>query len=441
VSDSRPTRDVEIADPARRMAWRSIVAALCVVLAALLTTPAGVAFWGQRTLNDGQRYLATVGPLVNSPQVQDAIATKAIDAIDKQVDVEAILNDVFAGVITDRPRLQKLVGPLSGAISGLIEREVRAFVASDAFADIWVRVNTRAQQALVRVLRGDNTGAVSVQGEQVVLDVGDVIDVVKQRLVARGLTVVQNVPIPETDKQIVLMDAPQLKQARTIYAFANPLATWLIVFVAALYLAAFLLARRRPRMTVTIGAVLAANALLVALCLSVGRQLFIDQLAGSVFGPASAVFYDTLLAYLQRGAQVLLWLGLILVVAGWFTGSNAAGTAVRSTTSGGLETVGAAMADGPVGGAGRWVAANARWLRVAIGVMGAVVLLWGNDLSLSRLLWSLALVVVLLAVVQVLVGAGGRSGASDRAPVGDTGAPTDELSDRVTATAGPAGRP
>jgi hypothetical protein len=444
VSDSRPTQDVQTTDPARRTAWRSIAAAICVVLAALLTTPAGVAFWGQRTLNDGQRYLDTVGPLVDSPQVQDAIATKAIGAIEKQVDVEAILNDVFAGVITDRPRLQKLVGPLSGAVNGLIEREVRAFVASDTFADIWVRVNTRAEQGLVRVLRGDNTGAVSVQGEQVVLDVGDVIDVVKQRLVARGLTVVQNVPIPETDKQIVLMDAPQLKQARTIYAFANPLATWLIVFVAALFLAAFLLARRRPRMAGTIGVVLAANALLVALCLSVGRQLFIDQLAGSVFGPASPVFYDTLLAYLQRGGQVLLWLGLILVVAGWFTGSNAAGTAVRSTIAGGLETVGAALADGPVGGAGRWVAANARWLRVVIGALGAVVLLWGNDLSVSRLLWSLALVVVLLAVVQVLVGAGGRRGASIPAPRGDTGAPTDDLGDNlgeVPEAVGPAARP
>ena len=93
-----------------------------------------------------------------------------------QVDVEAVLNEVFAGVITDRPRLQKLVGPLSGAINGLIDREVRAFVASDAFADIWVRVNTRAQQALVRLLKGEETGAVSLQGDQVVLDVSDVID-------------------------------------------------------------------------------------------------------------------------------------------------------------------------------------------------------------------------------------------------------------------------
>ncbi len=249
---------------------------------------------------------------------------------------------MFAGVITDRPRLQRLVGPLAGAINGLIEREVRAFVASDAFADIWVRVNTRAQQGLVRVLKGDDTGAVSVQGEQVVLDVSEVIDQVKQRLVARGLTVVQNMPIPDVDKQIVLLDAPQLKQARTIYAFANPVARWLIMVVVLLYLAAFLLARRRPRMTVTIGVLLAANALLVAFCLSVGRQLFIDKLADTDFGPASAVFYDTLLAYLERGWKVLLWLGLILVVAGWFTGSNAAGTAARSTVSGGLQTVGAA---------------------------------------------------------------------------------------------------
>ena len=376
------------------------------MLAALLTTPAAIAYWGQRTLTDAQRYVDTVGPLVNSPEVQEAIATKVTDAIQSQVDVEAILNEVFAGIISDRPRLQQLVGPLAGAINGLIDREVRAFVASDAFADIWVRVNTRAQQALVRVLEGDESGAVSVQGDQVVLDVSDVITQVQQRLVDRGLTIVENIPIPDVDKQIVLLDAPQLEQARTIYAFANPVARWLILVVAALYLAAFLLARRRPRMTVTIGLVLAANALLVAWALSVGRQLFINELAGTVFGPASSVFYDTLLTYLERGWQVFLWLGVILVVVGWFAGSNASGTAVRTTLSGGLETAGAALADGPVGGPGRWVAANARWLRVAVGVLGAVVLLWGNDVSPSRLFWSLVLTVVLLAVVQVMVGAG-----------------------------------
>jgi hypothetical protein len=54
-----------------------------------------------------------------------------------------------------------------------------------------------------------------------------------------------------------------------------------------------------------------------------------------------------------------------------------------------------------------------------VGVLGVVVLLWGTDVSVSRLVWSLLLVVVLLAVVQVLVGAGR---GADRRP--SAGAPS-----------------
>jgi hypothetical protein len=413
-----PAHSVPVQSPAanRPSKGRSAAVIICLVLAALLTTPAAIAYWGQRTLNDTTRYVNTVGPLVNSPEVQSAIATKVTDAIEKQVDIEALLNDVFSGVVTDRPRLQRLVGPLAAAINSLVDRQVREFLASDEFADLWIAVNTRVQQSLQRLLTGDQSGAVQLQGEQVVLDVSEVIDRVKQRLVDRGLTIVQNVPVPDIDKQIVLMEAPQLKQLRTIYAFANPLAQWLIVLVAGLYLVALVLARRRPRTTVIIGALLAANALVVALALSVGRQLFIDGLAGTTFGPASAVFYDTLLAYLDRGRQVFLWLGLILVVIGWFAGPNRYGTAVRTTVAGGLEGIGGALAGSPVGVAGRWGAANARWLRVAVGLLGIVVLLWGNDVSLSRLFWSFALVVGLLAVLQVLVGAGRATTASHPVP-------------------------
>jgi hypothetical protein len=107
---------------------------------------------------------------------------------------------------------------------------------------------------------------------------------------------------------------------------------------------------------------------------------------------------------------------LILVVVGWFAGSNRYGTAVRTAVTGGLDRVGGALAGSPVGDAGRWVAPNAGWLRVVVGLLGVVVLLWGNDVSLSRLFWSLALVVGLLAVVQVLVGAGRSATASRPMP-------------------------
>ena len=264
---STPSSPVETVAAAERPSrGRSVAVVICVVLAGLLTMPAAVAYWGQRTLNDTERYVATVDPLVASPEVQDVIATRVTDAIQKQVDIEAILNNVFAGVITDRPRLEQLVGPLAAAVNGLIDRQVREFIASDEFADLWVRINTRAQQALHRVLTGEGSGAVTVQGDEVVLDVDEVINAVKERLVARGLTLVENVPIPETDRQIVLLESDGLEQLRTIYAFGNPVAIWMLPLVAALYLVAFALARRRPRMGVVIGVLLAANAVLLGLC-------------------------------------------------------------------------------------------------------------------------------------------------------------------------------
>jgi hypothetical protein len=405
---------------------RTIAAVVCLVLAALLTVPAGIAYWGQRTINDGQRYVATVGPLVDSPEVQAAISTKVTDAIQSQVDVEALLNDAFAGVIQDRPRLQLLIGPIAGAVNGLIETQVRAFVASDAFRQFWIEANTRVQQRLLQLLKGESSGAVSIQGGQVVLDVSDVIDQVKQQLVDRGLTFVDKAPqLPDQNRQIVLLDSPQLKQVRTIYAFSNPVARWLLPLVGLLYLAALLLSRRRARTTVIIGLVLAANSLLVALLLSVGRQLFVDQLAGTTFGPASRVFYDQLLTYLERSQRMLLWLGLFLVVAGWFAGRTRSALAVRTTTTRTLESAGGPLGDTSAASAGRWTLANATWLRIVAGVVGVVVLLWGNNASPTRLFWSVVVVLVLLAVIQVLVGIG-RSAAAAGADVPPADRPGDD---------------
>ena len=416
------------ADPAPSTRGRSIAAVVCIVLAAILTVPAGFAYWGQRTINDGGRYVATVGPLVDSPEVQTAIATKVTDAIEEQVDVQALLNQAFAGVIADRPRLQLLIGPLAGAVNGLIQTQVQNFVESDAFRELWLTVNTRAQQRLVQLLKGEDSGAVSVQGGQVVLDLSTVVDQVKQQLVARGLTFVQNAPpIPAADQQIVLLDSPQLKQVRTIYAFSNPVARWLLPVVGLLFLGGLLLSRRRSRATVVIGILIAANALLLALALSIGRQLFVNELSGTVFGPASTVFYDTLLSYLERGQRVLLWLGLILVVIGWFTSGTRFATVFRTTIARLLETPGATLADTPVAGAGRWTLANAVWLRIAAGVLGLVVLLWGNNVSETRLFWSTVVVLVLLALIQVLVGTGRAAGA--------VGANSDHDADPTEATA------
>src|SRR4030095_3832429 len=97
MSDAGSTQTIEPPTAERRATGRSIGVVVCVVLAVLLTHPGVVAFWGQRTLNDAQRYLDTVGPLVNSPEVQDAIATTVTNAIEQQVDAQAALTGGLAG--------------------------------------------------------------------------------------------------------------------------------------------------------------------------------------------------------------------------------------------------------------------------------------------------------------------------------------------------------
>ena len=48
-------------------------------------------------------------------------------------------------------------------------------------------------------------------------------------------------------------------------------------------------------------------------------------------------------------------------------------------------------------------------------LVGVVVLLWGNKPTTERLWWSLATVVVGLALLEILVGAGGDT--RDREPI------------------------
>ena len=65
-----------------------------------------------------------------------------------------------------------------------------------------------------------------------------------------------------------------------------------------------------------------------------------------------------------------------------------------------------------VGTAGRWVVGNQGWLRVLVVLVGVLVLVWGNQITMERFWWSLATVVLGLAVVQVLVGAGKGTGVA-----------------------------
>jgi hypothetical protein len=265
---------------------------------------------------------------------------------------------------------------------------------------------------------------VKLQGDQIVLDIGDLLEVIKQRLIERGLTFLENVDFPEIDRQIVLLNAPQLAQVRTIYSVTSPILQWTILGVILAFLAAAIIAVRRPRVTAWIGAGLAFWAVVLAIALAIGERVFVNQLAGTPFGPASEVFYSTLLRYLTNSVSALILIGVGLWIVGIYLGNTRGGRAVRAAVQALSEKVAGAVPHGPLDSAGAWVERNGRWLRGILAVLLLVAVLVGGSLTVLRtLVWTIVALVV-LGIIEVLAAIPASRRAELPPPTPVPGAPT-----------------
>ncbi|MGD9954549.1 MAG: hypothetical protein AB7O74_15610 [Candidatus Nanopelagicales bacterium] len=397
----------------RRFDGRSFGAWVILVVAALLLPIALTAFWAQRTLTDTERYIATVSPLANDPTIQQAVGDTVSAALIKQLDAQARVTDLLA----DNPRLQPLAGPIAAGVNSLVERTVGEVLASDQFAQVWVAINQKAQQALVTALDGRTDGAVTLVDGKLVLDTGDLIELVKQRLVDRGLSFAANIPVPPVaDRTIVLLDSPELARAQFFWSIGQPVAQWLIYVVLLLFVGAILLSRNKPKMTIAVGISMVIGALVIRLALTLGQNQISYALQDTPFALAERAFFSILTVFLVDGGRALFVLGVILIVVGWFLSGTRAAVAARASISGVLTGAGGRAASGPLASVGRAVARSVgvwRTLVVAIAV-GSVLL--ADQITGSLLLWTLLFTIIALVVVEFLAAAGRASAAQEDAP-------------------------
>lgn len=404
--------NAQLAEGSSRRRWngRAVSSVVLMVVASLLLPVAVVSFWAQRTLLDTEQYVSTVAPLSQDPTIRVAVGNAISTQLHEHVDLQQRVYDLLPD------QAKPLAGPIANGVQSFVDQQIQSFLASQAFSDLWEGINRRTQQALVAALEGNPTGAITIEGSQVVLDTGVIAEQVKQRLVDRGLTVLENVPIPpQADRQIVLLDSPQLAQLRAAYTIAQPIANWLIYVVLAMFVVAVLLARRRARAVLVVGAVMTAVAVLLRLGMLIGEGAFESQLVGTPFELSAAVFYSTLLTYLQIAVRAMFVLGLILCFAGWFAGGAPSAVQSRGWLSRTLSGAGARTVGGRLGPVGEWVHDQRMLLRVVVLVVAAAVLLLQDRLTGAVLLWTLVLTLLALAVIE-FVG-GGRAAPQDDAAV------------------------
>src|SRR5687767_3546050 len=79
----------------RRSRVRSVAAPVLVVLTCICLVAATVGVWAKRNFLDTDRFVTRVGPLIEEPAVQDAIAARISDQVFALVDVEAVLEEAL----------------------------------------------------------------------------------------------------------------------------------------------------------------------------------------------------------------------------------------------------------------------------------------------------------------------------------------------------------
>ncbi len=392
MSDVKPAQ--------KRSGFRSIAAVLIFVIAAALTPLAMLGNWGHATVVNSEQFLATVGPLAESPQVQAAVSEAVSAAIVKQVDTTAIVGDFLGGLLNNDQLSASLSAPIAAGVNKLIGEIVQGFIASDAFQKVWVTLAGATQKSVVAILQGGNEGPVQMQGDQVVLDISDLLTAVQSQLVAQGVSLADKVTIPESDRQIVLFEAPVVAQLQFVYSLTSPILQWFPLLMAILFGLAITLARRRPRMVLAVGIALVVTGGLTTWTLGVGKTFFVDQLAGTVFGGASGVFWDTLLNYLMTGLQGLMIFGVVVAIAGWFAGSSRPAKNVRAHMVAGLTELGSNLPENGLSTFLRERADTVRWVITAVTVFILVV---GSVMSLTHMIWVLLLAGGLFTLLQVLI--------------------------------------
>jgi hypothetical protein len=383
---------------ARNKGGRKTAIVSLLVLASILAPLAVASIWVKNQVTDTSRYVRTVKPLASNPAIQSAVAANLTNTLFKRVDVEARAKDALP------PRAKQFAAPIAAGIEGYAQTATKKFLASDAFQKLWVQVNRRAHEQLNKILTGQGHYVQTAHGE-VAIDLAPVLAKIKQRLDARGVTVFDRVPTDSVNSSFVLVSSKQLDNAQKGVRLLKAVAIGLPLLVLALYAIAIGISRRRRRTLLQASLGLVAGMALLGVGLTIGRSIYLDQVAGpNLPHDAATAFYDTIVHYLRLGIRVIAAIALLVAAGAFVTGPSRAAVAIRRWFGSG---VGWAQGETGAGSTGfaRWVRSAKRPLRIgAILLPIAIFLLW-NTPTVSLVIALVALCLFLLLVIELFARA------------------------------------
>ncbi|EPJ34784.1 hypothetical protein STAFG_8169 [Streptomyces afghaniensis 772] len=396
---------------------------ILLLLALLLAPLAVVAAWVQDTVSDTDRYVETVAPLASEPPVQEVVINRLTDRVVANVDVKAV-TDSLSKALQDAgapPRVvqgaESLESPLREAVRTVVDRNVTRVITSDVFQQVWEGANRRSHAAVVNMLTGAREGAVRAEGDTVRLDVGAVVDEVRERLVDAGFD--KAAAIPDTDRTITLFQTEELGKAQDTMRLLDILGTWLPVLTVVLAALAVWTAPAHRVMLMVTATGVGVMMVVLLVALAVVRRVYLDSVPPTALPTdAAAAIYDMFLRFLRDSTRTLLIVSVITVLVAYLYGPGRPARAVRRAADRGTTAAGRGLRRAGVrtGSTGHWLADHRAWITGGVIAAGALALVLWNHPSVGAVALVVGIALAVLIVLAVLAAAAGpAAGHEDRA--------------------------
>ena len=301
-------RNTELPKERPHLGWVRFV----TILAGVVTVLAILSTWVDRQVFDTEEWGKTSLELLQNPEIQQQVATYAVDELYANVDVQGELEKGLDDINSSLG--DTLAGPLAGAArQGADSLALRA-LGNDQVQSAWESANIAAHRTLIDVIedKGEFTstseGQVELKLKPLIIEIADQVGLGDQ---ARDR-------IPDSVGNVKIVESDELAQVQTIARLIHGLALVSALLALVLVtLAVFLSPGYRWLTLFWLAVTLILSALLVLVLRSVAGDVLVPELADPDIQPAAHAAWGIATELLKSVAWTVIWFAFALLAVAW----------------------------------------------------------------------------------------------------------------------------
>ena len=291
-------------------------------LAAVLSVIGIFAVWANRQLLDTSYWTATNTKLLENEAIQTELSSYLTDQIYANVNVAG---EIRAGLPSE---LKPLAGPAAGGLRSVVEKGIVLALQQPRVQELWKSANEVTHKQFVNLIENKSSVIHTPGGGAVYLDLRPIVSELATRLGAPASTAEK---IPANVAQIKIVSSKSLETAQAGVRVLRSLALILPLLVLLLFAGAIGLARgRRARTLLNVGMVCIGAALVTLVARTIIGNQVVNTLASTeAVRPAASAAWSIGTSVLVDVAVAMLFIGVLVVLAGMLGGPSRWATATR----------------------------------------------------------------------------------------------------------------